>query len=216
MTDARTGGPTPPGWLPDPTGAAQLRWWNGHDWTDDYAPVPQAAQGAPVPGERPRLPDTTPVYNVWIWLVVAVPFLSIPLIFLFSPGVFEFNPTGSRAEIAHATASILVVSLTVGALSWVLWALTVLFAYLDWRELKRSGVERPFHWAWAFLYAVVYVIGRSVIVHRVARPRGLAPIWWLIGVTVVSLVIAIIWSIGFISSILEYYYNSGYTGALAI
>ncbi len=216
MTDARTSDPTPPGWLPDPTGAARLRWWNGHDWTDHYAPLPTTAPGAPLPGERPRLPDSTPVYNVYIWLVVAVPFLSIPLLFLFSPSVFEFDPRGSRSEIAHATASILGVSLAVGALSWVLWAVTVLFAFLDWRELKRSGVERPFHWAWAFLYSLVYVIGRSVIVRKVAGPRGLAPVWWLIGVTAVSLILAIIWSISLTSSILQYYYNSGYTGALGI
>ncbi|WP_426518109.1 DUF2510 domain-containing protein [Diaminobutyricibacter sp. McL0618] len=216
MTDARTSGPTPPGWLPDPTGAERLRWWNGHDWTDHYAPLPQAAPGAPLPGERPRLPETTPVYNVYIWLVIAVPFLAFPLLFLFSPGVFEFNPLGSRSEIAHATASILGVSLAVGAISWVLWAVTVLFAFLDWRELKRSGVERPFHWAWAFLSSLAYVIGRSVIVHKVARPRGLATIWWLIGVTAVSLIISIVWSIGLTSSIVQYYYNNGYTGALGI
>ncbi len=216
MTDARTSDLTPPGWLPDPTGAARLRWWNGHDWTDQYAPLPQAAPGEPLPGERPPLADTAPVYNVYIWLVVAVPVLSIPLLFLFSPGVFEFNPAGSRSEITHATTAILVASLAVGALSWVLWAVTVLFAYFDWRELKRSGVERPFHWAWAFLYSPVYVIGRSVIVHKVARPRGLAPIWWLIGVTAVSLIIVVIWTIGLTSSILQYYDNGGYTGALGV
>lgn len=216
MTDAHTGSPTPPGWLPDPTGEARLRWWNGHDWTDHYAALPQAVPGAPLPGERPRLPDTTPVYNVFIWLVIAVPALAIPLVFLFSPSYFEFNPLGTQAEIARASTGILVISLAIGAISWVLWAVTVLFAYFDYRELKRSGVERPFHWAWAFLYAVAYVIGRSVIVHKVARPRGLAPIWWLIGLTVVSFVVAIIWSIGLMSSILQYYYNSGYTGALGI
>ncbi len=216
MTDARTGSPTPPGWLPDPTGAARLRWWNGHDWTDHYAPLPQAGPGVPLPGERPRLPETTPVYNVYIWLVIAVPFLSIPLLFLFSPSVFEFNPLGTSADLARATTAILVVSLAVGALSWVLWAVTVLFSWLDYRELKRSGVERPFHWAWSFLSALVYVIGRTVIVHKVARPRGLTPIWWLIGVTVVSLIIAIVWSISLTSSILQYYYDTGYSGALGI
>ncbi len=49
---------------------------------------------------------------------------------------------------------------------------------------------RPFHWAWAFLGAGVYVVGRSVIVHKVARQRGLAPIWALIGVTALSVIVA--------------------------
>ena len=26
------------GWYPDPTGTAQLRWWDGSSWTDDYLP----------------------------------------------------------------------------------------------------------------------------------------------------------------------------------
>ena len=26
------------GWYPDPAGTAQLRWWNGYSWTDDYLP----------------------------------------------------------------------------------------------------------------------------------------------------------------------------------
>ncbi len=26
------------GWYPDPTGTAQLRWWDGYSWTDDYLP----------------------------------------------------------------------------------------------------------------------------------------------------------------------------------
>jgi hypothetical protein len=26
------------GWYPDPAGTAQLRWWDGYSWTDDYLP----------------------------------------------------------------------------------------------------------------------------------------------------------------------------------
>jgi len=66
------------------------------------------------------------------------------------------------------------------ALSWVGTGLTIWFAYLDWRELKRRGVPQPFHWAWIFLvFAVsyaVYTIGRSVVVKR-RTGSGYAPLW---------------------------------------
>ena len=63
------------------------------------------------------------------------------------------------------------------------------FSWLDYRELGRRGVDRPFHWAWSFLSSAVYVIGRGVIVRRVAPRRGLVPIWVMIAVTGVSLII---------------------------
>jgi hypothetical protein len=33
----------PPGWYPDPQGRAQLRWWEGTDWSDRYRARPTAA-----------------------------------------------------------------------------------------------------------------------------------------------------------------------------
>ncbi len=49
-------------------------------------------------------------------------------------------------------------------------AATIVFAFLDWRELKRRGVPAPFHWAFSFLalagFGIVYPIGRSVVVKR--------------------------------------------------
>ena len=44
----RRGNPAP-GWYPDPH-SPSLRWWDGHRWTDDFAPVP----GASVPQRSPR------------------------------------------------------------------------------------------------------------------------------------------------------------------
>ena len=40
------------GWYPDPSGTPQLRWWNGHSWTD-YV-MPYAMQNQSV--SKPRLP----------------------------------------------------------------------------------------------------------------------------------------------------------------
>ncbi|GAB3988934.1 DUF2510 domain-containing protein [Nocardioides marmoraquaticus] len=36
--------PTPPGWYPDPE-SPSLRFWNGNEWTDQRAPLPQRQQG---------------------------------------------------------------------------------------------------------------------------------------------------------------------------
>lgn len=39
-----------PGWYPDPSGAPNLRWWNGVSWSDSTHPLPGAsAASAPVP-----------------------------------------------------------------------------------------------------------------------------------------------------------------------
>ena len=39
---------TPAGWYPDPTDSTRNRWWDGMQWTENYAPAaPQAAPTAP-------------------------------------------------------------------------------------------------------------------------------------------------------------------------
>jgi hypothetical protein len=39
-----------PGWYPDPSGSANLRWWNGVSWSDSTHPLPGApAASAPPP-----------------------------------------------------------------------------------------------------------------------------------------------------------------------
>ena len=71
---------------------------------------------------------------------------------------------------------------------------TVLFAYLDWRDLRAVGVVRPFHWAWAFLAGMVYLIGRMVILRKVSS-RGFGPLWAGIAVYVLVFIVSIVWSI---------------------
>jgi len=83
------------------------------------------------------------------------------------------------------------------------YAATVLLAYFDSERLKRDGVVRPFHWAWSFLSGAVYVIGRSVIVAKVAPGRGLAPIWVLIGVLCLSFVVTTVKMSALMSSMIE-------------
>ena len=73
------------------------------------------------------------------------------------------------------------------------YGLTVVLAYLDYRELAARGIQKPFHWALSFIPSYgtyVYVIGRSVVVHR-RTGSGLAPLWVFIGITVLTFVVTI-------------------------
>lgn len=46
---ARQATPAGPGWYADPNGLPTLRWWDGHTWTDQLAPMQQQA---PEPREQ--------------------------------------------------------------------------------------------------------------------------------------------------------------------
>jgi len=94
------------------------------------------------------------------------------------------DPTAFQAHyMAEVFSPAYVVILLTG---WLSYGLMVVFAWRDVVWLRKQGVVRPFHWAWTFLNSWVYIIGRSVIVYGVARPRGRAPIWVLIAVAVVG------------------------------
>ena len=188
-----------PGWYPDPTGTGGLRWWDGDRWTE------HASAGASYtrPGRRP-LPDGTPVYTAWIWLVVALPIIPVLLLFLIQPQVMFHEVTvGGRSTLTVDPFALIggPTYFLVAALGWLVTAAVIVFSGLDYRELVRRGVERPFHWAWSFL-GIVYPIGRSVIVRGVAGGRGLAPLWVAIGVQVAAFVVAMVWTILLVSQIL--------------
>jgi hypothetical protein len=200
-------GPTPsPGWYPDPAGTGRLRWWDGAVWTDQFS-APYAAAYAPgqyAPGqqgpgpyapapytpERPRISSETPVYNPLIWIITLLPLLSVVFLLLWNPEFRVIN-IGSRNRPTVDPASIFTPAYFLLVFSgFATYAVSVLLAYFDSERLKRDGVVRPFHWAWSFLSGTVYVIGRSVIVRKVAPDRGLVPVWVLIGVIVLSIVVS--------------------------
>jgi hypothetical protein len=203
MTD-----PVPPaaGWYPDPHGSGALRWWDGSSWGDQLAPAAPSLYAAPSPyGPPPRRPLSlgTPVYTVWIWLVAVAPVVSGLLLFLLHPqAMFRMAPDGSSVMLMDPFALLggPLYFVVMGA-SWLISAATIVFSWLDYRELVRRGMERPFHWAWSFL-GIVYPIGRSVIVRKVADGRGLVPLWVAIAASVVTMVLATVWSIMLVSEIL--------------
>ena len=77
---------------------------------------------------------------------------------------------------------------------WTTYGLGVWFAALDARELARRGFDQPFHWAWAFLSNVVYVIGRHVVVRR-RGGRGAGPLVAAIATQTVVLLGSVMWSV---------------------
>lgn len=213
MTNAHDARP-PAGWYPDPAGSGQQRWWDGIGWTAHLAPaaptspaaaaaaLPQAtayADGyvAPQPVRAPGVASGTP----WIWLIVLMPL--IPMLLLFTWDLDGMMRASISAEYSGAVLNPFAIYpvgywITIAA-SFLIGVLTIVFAFLDSRALTARGIASPFHWAFAFLGATVYVIGRGVVVKR-RTGGGLAPLWAYIGVVVVSTVVGIAWTVWLLNS----------------
>ncbi len=138
--------------------------------------------------------------TVWVWLMVFLPVLNLLGIVIFDwssyfrdsfyAGVYSYD-SGS-ASMAGTNAATALITVVTSVVSIVVSALTVLFAFLDWRQLRARGVDRPFHWAFSFFVLVVgsglvYIIGRGVILRR-RTGSGLAPIWASIAVNLAVVV----------------------------
>ncbi|MDF9749040.1 DUF2510 domain-containing protein [Arthrobacter sp. ES3-54] len=179
-----------PGWYPDPAGSGRLQWWNGSAWTGQFsAPQFPAAPAQHLVAPRRRISDRAPVYNPYIWTIVALPLVSLILLMFWNP-VFRLRTVGTRQVQIIDPASIFTAPyFLLVATGFVAYGVSALLAYLDWDRLRKDGVVRPFHWAWVFLSRELYVIGRSVIVHEVAPRRGLAPVCATIGVILLTVVL---------------------------
>ncbi|AMB59900.1 DUF2510 domain-containing protein [Microterricola viridarii] len=274
MSFSTTNGTLPAaGWYADPQDAAQLRWWDGSQWTTHTSPVPEpvatpelpaipkygeyvapavqpygtnsyaeqryaaqppvapssiapasAAQQAaaqPYTGQthaaqpytvhsysaqpysmsagNSRVAEGTPTAGWQIWAMALVPIVSLLLLFTWD---IESYVRTSIDNPATADAVLLdpgYLLVTFG--SWVLAAALIVFAVLDWRWLGQQGYPQRFHWAWAILGSLIYMIGRAVVVKRQAG-KGLAPMWVAIIVNVLSVVLALVWTIQMIDTIL--------------
>jgi hypothetical protein len=155
-----------------------------------YAGAGQFA-GPARPAPRPEISRQTPVYNPFIWLVTLLPVITLIILMIWNP-VFHLRYVGARRVPTLDPSAFSVPYFLLIVSGWLIYGVSALLSYLDWQKLQRDGVVRPFHWAWAFLGAGVYVVGRSVIVHKVARQRGLAPVWALIGLTALSFILVAI------------------------
>ena len=170
----------PAGWYADPSGATAQRWWDGARWTEHVAP---AVRPYGEPAQPARVPEGTPVDTVWIWLAILVPLVTLPLVFLVD--VDQLAAASAQGGSPFGDPWYNAASL----LSWPLYGITVLFSYLDYAALRRLGYARRFHWAWSFLWPLVYVVGRFVMVRRQAG-RGPASLWVAIAATATSFAVS--------------------------
>ncbi|WP_056011227.1 DUF2510 domain-containing protein [Agromyces sp. Root1464] len=163
-----------------------------------YAATPVYGAGQPAPysgaAVTARVPEGTPVDTLWIWLIVAMPVLAALPIFLWDfEGYMEQSMYPSSNSMITALGPYTdpwYLAATFGG--WIVYGLSVWFAALDSAKLAKLGYQRRFHWAWAFLSSLVYVIGRSVVVRRQAG-RGYLPMAAAIALTVVLTIGVIAW-----------------------
>ncbi len=147
-----------------------------------------------------------PTDTVWVWLIVALPIVQLLVLFMFDwRSLLEQSLTaallsgegGDPSSVVNFSLQTTFVSVGMSLVSLVLGGLSVLFAFLDWRQLRTRGIQKPFHWAWAFFVFVVtagvYVIGRGIVLRR-QTGKGLGPIWGFIGVSAVAIIATAIWA----------------------
>lgn len=198
--------PVPAGWYPDPAGGPKSRWWDGTQWTDNFQEPYTPASAATL-----KAPEGAKSYNVWIWLVVLLPYATVPFLFPFMNGMLEAimnaasidNPyAASEAQFALMYSPAFMI-LTV--LGWVVTALTIFFSYRDWKALLADGVPQPFHWAFSFLSLVVgpvYPIGRAIVVKR-RTGHGSAVLWVTIILLVATVVGTFVWFFALMAQLMQ-------------
>jgi len=136
----------------------------------------------PLKGTNPGVGTSTP----FIWVLVLLPLVQLI-------GLAFWDVGDYLERTATITPGVYQSPFTPGYLAYMgigllVYALTVVFAWLDHRALASRGIVKPFPWPWAFL-TVVYIIGRSVVVKR-RTGGGLAPLWLYIAVYLVTIVVA--------------------------
>lgn len=179
----------------------------------DYGAAPGYPSAPPVAYDTAAPRRDIKTNTVWIWLMVFLPVLSLLGVVIFDwssyfrdafyAGVYSYD--SGPASMAGTNAATTLIAVVSSVVSLVVSALTVLFAFLDWRQLRARGVDRPFHWAFSFFVlaigsGLVYIIGRGVILRR-RTGSGLAPIWASIAVHVAVIIAFIVWIIVLVSQL---------------
>jgi len=188
-----------PGWYPDPWGESPQRFWDGTAWTP-YVGHPGPASG------RPPLPDGARTSSATIWAIALLPVVGLfgmLLVRIDTASIIDYMRQVDELTRSGQDPSVVPYdpftifgpgALVAEVLSLLAVAAVVVLAYRDRRQLTQLGLVRPFHWAWAFLGGIVYVIGRTVVVRKAAPLASRAPMWTAITVEVVRYVAILAWT----------------------
>ncbi|MBN9213592.1 MAG: hypothetical protein ABS62_04100 [Microbacterium sp. SCN 70-200] len=221
----------PAGWYPDPTDPTRELWWDGVGWTTHQRAAATAVPAAPAYSAAPAYAaapaySAAPAYaaahayvvppkaqvdtnTVWVWLAIAASLLPFAVLFFIDwDGYVNAVLNASRYDDPTGILQWEMRLIGVSLIGTALLGLFVVFSWLDWRELRRRGVPRPFHWGWSFFAFVsgglaVYMIGRAVVLGRRTVAGGWAPLWVWIGVTVLGYVVTIAWTINMVSTMIS-------------
>lgn len=139
------------------------KWWSA-------AKSPTAREGAVI------LRGTTTSNTGPSWVIAMLPLAQLVVSLLLVTSL------GGSTDLGTAFLAVLVVP----------YFLAILLAIVDRRALRRRDLERPAHWAWAFLTAPIYLIVRARATLRESGD-GAGPIlvWLALGVLQLASIVAI-------------------------
>ena len=181
------------GWYPDESAPGQQRWWDGDAWTAQVIGAPYQAVSTGYTGA----PAGTSPYNRQIWAIVAI----YAVMSVISIGVVYWMFANLSLVISNE-AAFLGMEFGLAAVGLAAWIVTGFLAYSDQKDLAARGVDHPFNWAFVCIPSygpTIYIIGRSVVARR-RTGSGIAPIWWHVGFSVGSGLIASIVMIAALST----------------
>jgi len=158
-----------------------------------------------------QAPAGTRVYNVWIWLVVFLPYVTLVFLPFFNwgdilSGADYENLNGStpstETQLRLLTSPAYLASVVIG---FVALGVNVISGYRDHKLLRDAGMPRPFHWAWNFFQLggyPVYPIGRAIVTLR-RTGKGLVVMWATIGMIVLSFIIVIVFAASILATVVQ-------------
>jgi hypothetical protein len=150
-----------------------------------------------------KAPEGTNPITPWIWIIALLPIIDIISSFVYSSTVDVdalLDPSTAASAPLFTGTQLLQTGIT-----YLVLALAVLFAILDWRALKRAGVPQPFHWAWIFFLIIgapVYMIGRSVVARR-RTGTGLAPMIVNLVLVLINFTVGVVFAASIFAEVLD-------------
>lgn len=202
------------GWYPDPSGAADLRWWTGAAWSEHVASAP--VRPDPSPSPRLRLADEsgfvevrsdrlavtvftplrpTRVHTAAVWLIAVLPVLvaagqySAAAYSVAAYSTAQYSTAGMAAGDAIPTDGYAVPAIAIAA-SLILAGLC---AVRDRQVLRAAGHSDTASPRWVLLSPVAYLIARSIRVRQETGVRTTAPGFMWVLMTLPAVAVSVGW-----------------------